>query len=59
MTNDKKFQEVINWCEEAILQSGQHEWFSSLTDKEKHDVIMAMVNVAHKALDRMERVAVA
>jgi hypothetical protein len=56
MSNDKKFMAVIGWCEKAIAQSGQYEWYASLTDKEKHDVIMAMVNVANKAIDKLEEV---
>ena len=54
MSNDDKIMAVIGWCEEAIEQSGQHEWYASLTDKEKHDVIMAMVNVSIKAVDNVE-----
>lgn len=54
MSNDEKFMTVIGWCEKAIEQSGQHEWYASLTDKEKHDVIMAMVKVANKAIDKLE-----
>ena len=53
MTDDEKFWTVIGWCEEAILQSGNHEWYASLTDKQKHDVIMCMINDTNKALDRM------
>ena len=56
MSNDEKIMAVIGWCEEAIEQSGQHEWYASLTDKEKHDVIMAMVNVSVKAVDKLEEV---
>ena len=52
----KKFMAVIGWCEEAIEQSGQHEWYASLTVKQKHDVIMAMVNVSVKAVDKLEEV---
>ena len=56
MSNDEKIMAVIGWCEEAIEQSGQYEWYASLTDKEKRDVIMAMVNVANKAVDKLEEV---
>ena len=57
MSNDEKFMAVIGLCEKAIAQSGQYEWYASLTDKEKHDVIMAMVTVSSKALDKLEDVA--
>jgi len=57
MSNDEKFMAVLGWCEKAIEQSGQSEWYASLTDKEKHDVIMAMVNGANKAIDKLEEVA--
>ena len=56
MSNDEKFMAVVGWCEKAIAQSGQYEWYASLTDKEKHDVIRAMVNVSSKALDKLEEV---
>jgi hypothetical protein len=54
MTREEKFQRVLSWCEEAILQSGNHEWFESLTDKQKHDAVMCMITDTNKALDRME-----
>lgn len=57
MSNDEKFMAVLGWCEQAIKQSGQYEWYARLTDKEKHDVIMAMVNGANKAIDKLEEVA--
>ena len=56
MSNDGKLMTVIGWCEKAIAQSGQYEWYASLTDEEKHDVIMAMVNVSSKALDKLEEI---
>lgn len=51
MTNEKFFEVFIESARKAYIEiMGEEKWIS-LTDKEKHDVVMIMANDMIKVLD--------